>query len=186
MIAISKLLILIVLGIFLTTACTATPPEQNPDPTPEEPSAEATDLPPTETEQDPSTNDEPEPTPDRSIRSEESDETELPEPASTTESQPSTGEVPDDLIQAILEDFSQVAGSSRENVEIVRAETAVWNDGSLGCPKPGEVYTQSPTQGYWVVLSHNGREYDYRATNTSYFFLCNNPLPPGGGGAPIG
>lgn len=178
MIPISKLLVLTVLGIFLTTACTATPPEQDPDPAPEEPTAEATDSPPSETDQ--------EATPDRSIRDEESGEEELPEPAATVESQPATGEVPDDLMQVILDDFSQFTGSTRESVEVVRAETAVWSDGSLGCPKPGEVYTQSPTQGYWVVLSHNGTEYDYRATNTSYFFLCNNPLPPGGGGAPIG
>ncbi len=186
MILISKLLILTGLGIFLTTACTATSPEQNPDPTPEEPTAEATDPPPAETDQEPPTEADPEATPDRSIRSEESDEENLPEAASTVESQPSIGEVPDDLMQAILDDFEEFVGSTRENVEVVRAETAVWNDGSLGCPKPGEVYTQSPTQGYWVVLSHNGIEYDYRATNTSYFFLCNNPLPPGSGGAPIG
>ena len=178
MVPISKLLILTVLGIFFTTACTATPPEQDPDPTPEEPTAEATDSPPAETE--------PESTPDRSIRDEESSEEELPEPASTIESQPATGEVPDDVMKVILDDFEEFIGTSRESVEVVRAETAVWSDGSLGCPKPGEVYTQSPTEGYWVVLSHNGTEYDYRATNTSYFFLCNNPLPPGSGGAPIG
>lgn len=181
MMAISKLLILLVLGVFFTTACAASTPENELEPTSEEPTAEETDTPTSEPDQD-----DQEPTPDRSIRTEESEDEELPEPASTVESQPSTGEVPDDLMQVIMEDFAQFTGSSRESAEVVRAETAVWSDGSLGCPKPGEVYTQSPTQGYWVVLSHNGKEYDYRATNTSYFFLCNNPLPPGSGGAPIG
>jgi hypothetical protein len=181
MMAISKLLILLVFGVFFTTACAASTPENELEPTSKEPAAEETGTPISEPDQD-----DQEPTPDRSIRIEASDDEELPEVAPTIESQPSTGEVPDDVMQVIMDDFAQFTGSSRASIEVVRAEAAVWSDGSLGCPKPGEVYTQSPTQGYWVVLSHNGKEYDYRATNSSYFFLCNNPPSPGSGGAPIG
>ena len=60
----------------------------------------------------------------------------------------------------------------------------LWNDGSLGCPEPGMAYIQVQIKGYWIVLSVNGETYDYRATSTGHFSLCENGLPlmkpPGG------
>jgi hypothetical protein len=28
----------------------------------------------------------------------------------------------------------------------------VWNDGSLGCPEPGMMYTQALVNGYWLII----------------------------------
>jgi hypothetical protein len=49
-----------------------------------------------------------------------------------------------------------------EQLVIVRAESVVWNDGSLGCPEPGMDYTQAPVKGYWVVINAAGQTYDFR------------------------
>ncbi len=53
----------------------------------------------------------------------------------------------------------------RREITVTRAEAVVWNDGSLGCPKPGEFYIQMLINGYWVVLEVEGIEYDYRVSD---------------------
>src|SRR3989304_3233048 len=73
-------------------------------------------------------------------------------------------------------------GADPAAIETLRAEATVFSDGSLGCAKPGEVYIQVLTPGYHVVLGHEGRTYDYRATETGHFVLCEGPLAPAGAG----
>jgi len=63
-----------------------------------------------------------------------------------------------------------------EAVKVIQSEQVVWSDGSLGCPRPGEMYTQALVDGYRVVLEQSGETYDYRVANTGYFFLCENSL----------
>lgn len=92
-----------------------------------------------------------------------------------------TGEAPPELLDSIKADLAQRIGVDSKSMEVVRGESVVWNDGSLGCPKPGEFYTQALVNGYWVVLKVGDVEYDYRATDRGYFFLCEG----GGSIAPI-
>jgi hypothetical protein len=40
-------------------------------------------------------------------------------------------------------------------------------------------YTQALVDGYWVVLSYRGQEFDYRVNDRGAFFLCEEPMPPG-------
>jgi hypothetical protein len=85
---------------------------------------------------------------------------------------PITGETPADLLAQIIADAADRAGVDDSAVAVIRDEFAIWNDGSLGCAKPGEVYTQASVDGYWVVLEAAGTEYDYRANTEGYFKLC--------------
>jgi hypothetical protein len=99
----------------------------------------------------------------------------------TTEATFVTGEVPDGLLAAILDDLVERAGVQREAVQIAGAEAVVWNDGSLGCPQPGMMYTQALVAGYRVVLAVDGKSYDYHASERGTFLLCEggvtDPLP---------
>ena len=55
----------------------------------------------------------------------------------------------------------------------------MWNDGALGCPKPGEFYIQMLINGYWVVIEVEGVEYDYRVSDSGHFTLCEGEkMPP--------
>lgn len=85
---------------------------------------------------------------------------------------PVTGEVPAGLLGMIRDDLA----SRTDNAEatLVRAEATTWPDGSLGCAVPGRVYTQVPTPGYRVVFEAGGERWDYRATETGGFLLCND------------
>ena len=55
-----------------------------------------------------------------------------------------------------------------------------WPDGSLGCPKPGEMYTQMIVPGYRVVLQAGGERYAYHSDQRGRFVVCANglALPP--------
>lgn len=46
--------------------------------------------------------------------------------------------------------------------ELISAERVEFSDGSLGCPQPGQSYTQSVVQGLRVLVRADGKTYDYR------------------------
>jgi len=92
---------------------------------------------------------------------------------------PVTGEVPPELLDSILTDLTTRTGAAPGQVSIIRGQAVVWNDGSLGCPQPGMMYTQALVNGYWVELEFGGQIFDYRASDTGYFFLCESGMQPG-------
>jgi hypothetical protein len=114
----------------------------------------------------------------------------LPERIPSPDQPATTGEVPREILDALLDDLVAQTGANRASIQILRAEAVVWSDGSLGCPKPGQFYTQAEVPGYWVVLQVGTEDYDYRVRNSGHFLMCENsfPLifPPAdrGGGSP--
>jgi hypothetical protein len=91
---------------------------------------------------------------------------------------PITGELPASLLTQIFQDLSERLKIEIEQIEISKAEQVVWNDGSLGCPQPGEFYTQALVNGYWLILKVDNGVYDYRASDRGNFFLCKPPSLP--------
>jgi hypothetical protein len=89
------------------------------------------------------------------------------------------GQVPQAILDPILKEAAALAKVSREQMVIVRAQSVIWSDGSLGCPEPGMMYTQILVNGYWVVIEAAGQKYDFRAGSAGNFRLC-----PGGQGKP--
>jgi hypothetical protein len=57
-------------------------------------------------------------------------------------------------------------------ITVIDAEEVVWSDGALGCPQPGRLYSQAPTDGLRILLAHNGSEYVYHSGGTVDPFLC--------------
>ncbi len=92
---------------------------------------------------------------------------------------PIVGEVPQRFIEPVLADAAQRSGVAAGAIVVVRAQAIEWNDGSLGCPQPGQFYTQAIVPGYWVVADAGGRTLDYRLDDRGFFRLCEGPaLPP--------
>jgi len=96
----------------------------------------------------------------------------LPERVPPTSETPVTGEVDSNLVANIKQDLISRTGATESDITVIRSEEVIWNDGSLGCPEPGEMYTQALVNGFWVVLEHGGTEYDYRANDRGFFRLC--------------
>jgi hypothetical protein len=92
----------------------------------------------------------------------------------TTPAVPVTGEAPSALLDSIIADLMTRKNIEREEIAVTRAEAVIWPDGSLGCPRPGEMYTQATVEGYWIVLRWAEKEFDYRASAKGQFLLCKN------------
>ncbi|NIR96432.1 MAG: hypothetical protein GWO08_23200, partial [Gammaproteobacteria bacterium] len=91
---------------------------------------------------------------------------------------PVTGEVPLELIDQILSDLEKQTDMSADSFAVIQAQAVVWNDGSLGCPEPGQFYTQATVNGYQVIIEVNNKKYDYHASESGYFILCENLFQP--------
>ena len=89
------------------------------------------------------------------------------------------GQVLPTILEPILKEAAALAKVDRKQLVIVRAESVVWNDGSLGCPEPGMMYTQALVNGYWIVIEAAGQKYDFRVGRGGNFRLC-----PAGQGHP--
>lgn len=89
----------------------------------------------------------------------------------------SSGETPQGLFDAVVDDMLARSGAERSAVEVVKSEAVEWSDGSLGCPQPDMMYTQAIVPGYHVILALGEETYDYRLTDRGSFVLCENPLP---------
>lgn len=89
---------------------------------------------------------------------------------------PVNGEAPADLLQAVIEDLSTQENLAVGDIDVERAEEAIWPDGALGCPRPDEIYTHAEVPGYWIVLRAAGKQYDYRASARGNFRRCGNPF----------
>ena len=90
------------------------------------------------------------------------------------------GEVPEAILNDIYADLTTLTGAEKETITLITAQELIWSDGALGCPQPGEVYTQATVPGYQVILELNSTTYDYHIAEDGYFILCENSLsaPP--------
>ena len=85
--------------------------------------------------------------------------------------------IPASLWTAVLSDLEGRLGGPVSGPEVVSAAAMTWNDGSLGCPEPGQMYTQALVDGYHVVVEVDGERYDYRADSGSSVRLCEDGAP---------
>lgn len=89
-------------------------------------------------------------------------------------SSPSAGtnaDVPPKRWAAIISDLT-TRGVPTDSVALVSARSVTWNDGSLGCPKPGQSYTQAQIPGMQVVVTVGAITYDYRFGRSDNPQLC--------------
>lgn len=84
---------------------------------------------------------------------------------------PVTG-IPQVLLSNVLADASQRSGLPAEQLVVTRAESTTWNDGSMGCPEPGMMYTQALVDGYRIVVQAGDQAIDYRAGSNGTWRIC--------------
>ena len=96
-----------------------------------------------------------------------------------SETQPPAFEVPQAILDPIIQDAADRAGVSPDDVTVERAEAVTWSDGSLGCPEPDKFYIQVLVDGYWVEVRAGDEVLDYRGSGRDFRFC-----PPGMGNPP--
>lgn len=77
-----------------------------------------------------------------------------------------------DAEAAIRADLETRVGVDASTASVVSIEPQTWPDGSMGCPQPGEMYTQAIVEGYRVVVSFTGAQYDYRISSNGVVRFC--------------
>ncbi len=70
----------------------------------------------------------------------------------------------DSLVAQARTDLATRLGVAAGSIIVKSAEMVEWPDGSLGCPRPGLMYTQMVTPGVLIVLQVNGKDYEYHGT----------------------
>jgi hypothetical protein len=106
-----------------------------------------------------------------------------PAPVSTDSDTPQPAGISDAILSALRQDLARRSGAAADAIRVVSARAMQWNDGSMGCPQPGQFYMQVIVDGFHVILEAQGRDYDYRTNTGGGFVLCENP-PPNAGGRP--
>jgi len=74
--------------------------------------------------------------------------------------------VPNSMAAKCCADLAQRLKIKPEAISIGKTTPATFLDGSLGFPRPGEVYTKAITQGERLTLVYRNREYLYAANDT--------------------
>jgi hypothetical protein len=75
-------------------------------------------------------------------------------------------------VDAALSDAASHLGVSTRDLQVVRVEARQWGDSSLGCPKPGLMYSQIVTPGYLIVISGAGKQLEYHSDTRGRVVLC--------------
>ena len=94
-------------------------------------------------------------------------------PSPTPSSSPSSG-APADAVRAV-DDLAATLGVAADEVEVVATEEVTWRDGSRGCARPGEMYTQALVDGLRITLRAGGRTYEYHSGGSQPPALCEKP-----------
>ena len=87
------------------------------------------------------------------------------------------------LIQQAIDDLAKRLDVGVENIKVLRTESTIWPDSSLGCPQPGMAYLQVPEDGALIVLQVDSALYEYHNGGNRGLFLCEknmkdpNPAP---------
>lgn len=94
-----------------------------------------------------------------------------------------TGPVPTDIlaqdeVKAAIADLAKRESVEPDQVTVAGYFSVTWRDGSIGCPKPGMMYTQALVPGHLMVLEVDDALYSYHAGNKGTFNYCANPTLP--------
>jgi hypothetical protein len=91
---------------------------------------------------------------------------------------PATPEKHEQIDHAI-QDLANRLKIPPEEITLVDVVQVVWRDGSLGCPKPGMMYTQALVEGRRIRLSVGETIYHYHSSKKGRPFLCESPSAEG-------
>ncbi len=78
--------------------------------------------------------------------------------------------------QAVVDEAVRTAAAyaavAPTDVQVQQVEAREWSDASLGCPRPGLMYSQVVTPGYLIVLVAAGRVLEYHSDARGRVVLC--------------
>lgn len=80
--------------------------------------------------------------------------------------------LPRETRRAVADDAARRFNVAASAVVLTRAEQVTWPDGSLGCPEPGQMYTQMLVPGYRLTAKTTAGELVYHADSRGNVKTC--------------
>jgi hypothetical protein len=77
------------------------------------------------------------------------------------------------LLESAKTDMIRNHGVKEEAITVVSVKEVEWNNGSLGCPQKGVLYTQAIVPGYTIILSDGSKNYEYHTDKSKLIIPCN-------------
>ena len=90
----------------------------------------------------------------------------------TSPSASASTEPVDQRVTAARADAAKRSGLPPAQLQVVTAGPVTWSDGSLGCPRPGMLYTQALVPGYRVQLRVGSEIWNYHGSERVALALC--------------
>lgn len=76
------------------------------------------------------------------------------------------------VVDAAVTDAASHLGVSRDTLHVDQVEPRQWPDSSLGCPQPGQLYSQIVTPGFLIVISSGAHQLEYHSDDRTRVTLC--------------
>jgi hypothetical protein len=64
-------------------------------------------------------------------------------------------------------------GVTPDQLQVSQVEAQQWPDSSLGCPQPGQLYSQIITPGFLVMITSGPHQLEYHTDMRSRVVLCH-------------
>ena len=61
-------------------------------------------------------------------------------------------------------------------ITVAETKAVMWNDGGMGCPRPGMNYIQAVQDGVFIRLVAGGKSYPYHQGGSRPIFLCEQDV----------
>ena len=103
------------------------------------------------------------------------------EPDGTDDPDAQDDAIEDALVDHVAEAVDLAAAEadvSSDEIAVITAESVTWSDGALGCPQPGEMYTQALVEGYRIELDVAGEPMFFHGADGDEPFHCVDPEDP--------
>lgn len=76
-------------------------------------------------------------------------------------------------VDAALQDAAGHLSVSRDQLQVSQVASQQWNDASLGCPQPGQLYSQIVTPGFLVMITSGSHQLEYHTDTRGRVTLCH-------------
>ena len=84
----------------------------------------------------------------------------------------------EDVVEQSITLLAEQLGVDPSEITVARSVDVTWRDGSIGCAKPGFMYTQALMPGRLVELVVDGATYAFHQGGNQPPFYCPNPTEP--------
>jgi len=93
-------------------------------------------------------------------------------PTATTGASPVVPPESAAAVGAAMADAANHLGASADALRLEQVQAREWSDSSLGCPQPGQLYSQVITPGYLIVITSGSRQLKYHTDERTRVTLC--------------